>query len=69
MSPILVEVSGGLARAAGESKRTRIEVIDLDQLRGGAYEDLHRYWNDLLSPRARRYVRANYPNVARHLDT
>jgi hypothetical protein len=68
MSMILVEVSGGLARVAINPTRAEVEVIDLDQLREGAYEDVHRYWNDSLSARARRHVRANYPEVARRLD-
>ena len=68
MSTILVEVSGGLARVAIKPTRTQVEVIDLDQLREGAYEDVHRYWNDSLSARARKYVRANHPELARRLD-
>ena len=68
MSPILVEVSGGLARVAAKPANAKVEVIDLDQLREGAYEDVHRYWNGVLSPRARTYVRTNHPDVARRLD-
>ena len=68
MSPILVEVSGGLARIATNPTGAEIEVVDLDQLREGTYNDVRRYWKDSLSPRARRYVRASYPHVARRLD-
>ena len=69
MMTILVEVTGGLARVATNPTRAEVEVIDLDQLREGAYEDVHRYWNGSLSAGARKYVRANHPGVARRLDT
>jgi hypothetical protein len=68
MSTVLVEVCGGLARVALKPIRTEVEIIDLDQLREGASEDINRYWNDSLSSRARKYVRANYPEVAGRID-
>jgi hypothetical protein len=68
MATILVEVSGGLAKVGTSPRRSKVEVVDLDQLREGAYEDVHRYWNDSLSVRARKYVKTNYPDIARHFD-
>jgi hypothetical protein len=68
MSAILVEVSGGLARIVAKPLDVEVEVVDLDQLRAGAYKDVHRFWKYSLSARARKYVRANYAELARHLD-
>jgi hypothetical protein len=64
----MMEVSGGLARVLSKPTDVEVEVIDLDQLREGAYEDIQHYWNNSLSARARRYVRTKYPDVARRVQ-
>jgi hypothetical protein len=69
MSSVLVEVSHGLASVVAKPTDTEVEVIDLDQLREGAYEDVRRYWEETLSARARKHVRGKYPQVASRLET
>jgi hypothetical protein len=69
MSQVLVEVSRGLAKVVAKPTEAEVEVIDLDQLRQGAYEDVHRYWIESLSPSARRYVRRKYPKLAHRIES
>lgn len=68
MAQILVEVSRGLARVVANPTDREIEIVDIDQLRAGAYEDARRYWTDSLSDNARVYVKASYPEIANALD-
>jgi hypothetical protein len=64
MVPILIEINKGIAEVVAPKNRHSVEIIDVDLLRSGAYEDAERYWNECLSARARRYITARYPQIA-----
>jgi hypothetical protein len=65
MDSVLITVRGGIAELGASPNGINVEIIDLDALREGAYDDIQRYWRDGLSARARRYVTVNHPDVAR----
>jgi len=68
MAAILIEINKGIAGVVSPMKRTAIEIVDVDLLRSGAYEDAERYWDECLSARARSHVSARYPQIARALS-
>jgi hypothetical protein len=69
MKTVLIEVTGGVAEIIRSPKEVTVEIIDLDLLRGGDFEDVKHYWNDVLSAAARRYIKQRYPKVFAFLTT
>ena len=69
MRTVLVEVAGGIAEVVRSPKEVTVEIVDLDLLREGDYEDIRNYWNKTLSARGRRYVKQRYPKMFEFLLT
>jgi hypothetical protein len=69
MKTVLVEVTGGLAEIVHAPKEVTVEIIDLDLLREGDFDDVRHYWNDVLSAAGRRYIERRHPKVFSFLET
>jgi hypothetical protein len=67
MTQVFVEVDRGVALVVRQPKGVDVEIIDLDLLRGGAFGDVHRYWNLELSSRARAFVAERRPEIAKSI--